>query len=191
MPRSWSCVSAPSPPRPVYRWSALKRGPGRTRIPFTVPEVRRVVLALREPNEKRAFRLVWSDWRSAHQAEAARCHAARRPGVQRVRPVTNPSSRAVVPAALVPMILSDAAWDRIRLLLPSQKPATGRPRHDHRLVLSGILAVVLTGASWREMPAEYGKWETAYKRYRLWCDEGHWSHILEALDLPATARPPP
>jgi transposase len=89
------------------------------------------------------------------------------------------------------MALSDAAWDRIRPLLPPQKPSTGRPRHDHRVVLSGILAVVLTGASWREMPAEYGKWETAYKRYRLWCDEGCWSRILQALDLPATARPPP
>ncbi|MGO8949760.1 MAG: transposase, partial [Ktedonobacterales bacterium] len=42
--------------------------------------------------------------------------------------------------------------------------------------------VVGTGLSWREMPAEYGKWETAYKRYRLWCDEGRWPHILEALE---------
>jgi transposase len=89
------------------------------------------------------------------------------------------------------VILSDAAWERIRPLLPPQKPSTGRPRHDHRVVLGGILAVVLTAASWREMPAEYGKWETAYKRYRLWCDEGRWSRILHALDLPATARPPP
>ena len=59
------------------------------------------------------------------------------------------------------------------------------------MVLSGILAVVGTGLSWREMPAEYGKWETAYKRYRHWSDEGRWSRILEALELPATARPPP
>ena len=41
---------------------------------------------------------------------------------QRVRPVKAPSSQAVVPPAPVPMILSDAAWDRIRPLLPPQKP---------------------------------------------------------------------
>ncbi|MGO8950449.1 MAG: transposase [Ktedonobacterales bacterium] len=74
---------------------------------------------------------------------------------------------------------------------PPQKPLIGRPRHNHRVILSGILAVVLTGASWREMPAEYGKWETAYKRYRLWRDDGRWPRILEALGLPATTRPPP
>ena len=48
-------------------------------------------------------------------------------------------------------------------------------------MLSGILTVVGTDLSWREMPEAYGKWETAYKRYRLWCDEGRWAHILAAL----------
>jgi hypothetical protein len=28
------------------------------------------------------------------------------------------------------------------------------------------------------MPEEYGKWETAYKRYRLWRGTGLWQHIL-------------
>jgi hypothetical protein len=155
--------------------------------------VRRLVLAMREPSEKWAFRLEWSDWRRTHQAEAARCHAARRlPGVAGGRLAKAPSRQAVLPPLPVERTLSDATWERIRPLLPPQKPSTGRPRHDHRMVLSGILAVVGTGGmSWREMPAEYGKWETAYKRYRLWCDEGRWSRILEALDLPATARPPP
>jgi transposase len=48
-------------------------------------------------------------------------------------------------------------------------------------VLNGILAVVGTERSWREMPMEYGKWETAYKRYRLWCDEGRWERIVATL----------
>jgi hypothetical protein len=32
------------------------------------------------------------------------------------------------------------------------------------------------------MPLEFGKWETAYKRYRLWCDLGLWQRLLAALD---------
>jgi Putative transposase of IS4/5 family (DUF4096) len=52
---------------------------------------------------------------------------------------------------------------------------------------SGMVAVVCTGVSWREMPAEYGKWETAYKRYRLWCAEGLWQRILEGLDPASVA----
>ncbi len=77
--------------------------------------------------------------------------------------------------------LTDAEWERVRPVLPPQKPTTGRPRHDHRIVLSGILSVVRTTGSWREMPKEYGKWERAYKRYRRWRDTGLWQHLLVAL----------
>jgi transposase len=86
--------------------------------------------------------------------------------------------------------LTDVEWHRIFSLLPPQRPPVGRPRHDHRTVLNGILAVLCSGTSWREMPQEYGKWETAYRRYRLWQDEGRLQRILEALDRP-TPYPPP
>lgn len=39
------------------------------------------------------------------------------------------------------------------------------------------------------MPSEYGKGETAYKRYRLWCDDGRRPRILEVLDLAAVPLP--
>ena len=38
-----------------------------------------------------------------------------------------------------------------------------------------------TGSSWREMPEEFGKWETAYRRYELWLRQGLWEGILRAL----------
>jgi transposase len=31
------------------------------------------------------------------------------------------------------------------------------------------------------MPREYGKWETVYQRYRLWCATGLWPRILAEL----------
>jgi transposase len=31
------------------------------------------------------------------------------------------------------------------------------------------------------MPEEYGKWQTAYRRYELWTRQGLWQLILEAL----------
>jgi hypothetical protein len=37
-------------------------------------------------------------------------------------------------------------------------------------VLGGILWVASTGSSWWEIPEEFGKWETAYRRYRLWIE---------------------
>jgi Putative transposase of IS4/5 family (DUF4096) len=142
-----------------------------------VPEVRRLVLAMGDAAERRSFRLGWSRWRRAHQAVAARCHAARRA----LRREAHPPARAAPPAAATEAGLTEAEWRRVAPLLPSQKPTRGRPRHDHRTVLGGILWVVRARASWRAMPPEYGKWATAYRRYRLWCDTGLWQRILEAL----------
>jgi len=32
------------------------------------------------------------------------------------------------------------------------------------------------------MPQQFGKWETAYKRYRLWRDTGLWQRLLALLE---------
>lgn len=146
-------------------------------IPLTVPEVRRLVLAMVEPEARRPFRLDWSRWRRAHQAVASRWHAPRR-----AREPDRP--RAAVTASLPGLpdaALTEAEWAAVRPLLPPQRPPTGRPRHDHRRVLSGILWVVRTQASWRDLPPELGKWQTAYKRYRLWRDTGLWPQLIAAL----------
>jgi len=90
----------------------------------------------------------------------------------------------VSPLPAIHRPLTDAEWERVEPLLPPQKPPTGRPRHDHRTVLNGILSVVGTDLSWREMPREYGNRYRSYKRYRLWCDQGLWPHIVTALARP-------
>lgn len=146
-------------------------------MPLSVPETRRLVLAMREAEERRTFRLGWSRWRRAHQAVAARCHAARRAHSRGVIKAPPPIALALPIAGT----LTEAEWVRIRPLLPPQQPRTGRRRHDHRPILAGILSVVRGGGSWREIPAAWGKWETAYRRYRLSCDTGLWQRILTAL----------
>ena len=143
-----------------------------------MPEVRRLFLALTGSREQRRFRLEWSLWRRAHQAVAARCHARRRAREWRERPLVR---LAAVPSASWTAELTDVEWERVRSLLPPQRPPTGRPRHDHRTILSGILWVVRTHASWRDMPLEFGKWETAYRRYRVWNDTGLWQRLLALL----------
>ncbi len=42
--------------------------------------------------------------------------------------------------------LTDEQWRRLQPLLPPERPRTGRPNHDHRTVLNGILWVLRTGA---------------------------------------------
>ena len=86
--------------------------------------------------------------------------------------------------------LTDEQWASVSPLLPPQKGEVGRPPHDHREVLGGILWVARTRSSWREMPEEFGKWERAYRRYELWLKQGLWQRIVAALgegELPGPA----
>lgn len=74
-----------------------------------------------------------------------------------------------------------------------QRGGIGRPRNGHRAVLGSILRVARTGSSWREMPEEYGKWKTTYRRHELWVKQGLWPRILrtlgeESLPGPATKK---
>ena len=162
-------------------------------IPLSVPEVRRLVLAHAANPATQAFLLDWSRFRRAHQAVAQRCHVTRRRREHALW--APPAVIPPVPAAQAPATgLTDAEWERVRSLLPPQQPAVGRRRHDHRTVLDGMLWVLRSAAPWREMPGEFGKWNTAYVRYRLWREQGLWQRIIEALGaeaaLPVPARPP-
>jgi transposase len=52
---------------------------------------------------------------------------------------------------------------------------------DHRSILAGIFWVIRTGASWREVPEQFGPWQTINTRYRRWRQAGIWQQILDAL----------
>jgi hypothetical protein len=145
-----------------------------------------VLLAMAEPEEeKRAFRLGWSVYRRAHQAVAKRCKKASRAAKRALSRERlsgsdvggGPKITAIAPEGAP---LTDEEWEMVEPLIP-QRPPAGRRYHDHRKVLGGILWVARTGSSWREMPEEFGKWETAYRRYELWLEQGLWQRILEAL----------
>lgn len=155
------------------------------------------MLAMVEPDEqKRSFRLGWSVYRRAHQAVAARCRKASRDARGAFSLERRSEDRAGPKAIELPpegAPLNDEEWARVKHLIP-HKPPAGRPYHDHRTVLGGMIWVARTGSSWREMPEEYGKWETAYRRYELWLKQGLWRRILEALGEealpgPATKKP--
>ena len=77
--------------------------------------------------------------------------------------------------------LTDAQWDRLRPLLPPQKPRTGRPSKDHRVVLEGILWVLRTGSPWRDLPERFGSWKTVSSRFYRWRQGGVWDRVLAEL----------
>jgi transposase len=83
--------------------------------------------------------------------------------------------------------LTNSQWERLQPLLPPPKPKTGRPAHDHRTILNGILWILRTGAPWRDLPERYGPWRTVASRFYRWQRAGLWSQLLAAVQAPADA----
>ena len=57
----------------------------------------------------------------------------------------------------------------------------GRPPSNHRLTLDGILWICRTGAPWRDLPEEFGNWNSVWRQYRRWSQSGVWDVVLQAF----------
>ena len=77
--------------------------------------------------------------------------------------------------------LTNAPWERLQALLPPQKPTIGRPAHDHRTILNGMLWLLRTGAPWRDLPERSGPWRTVASRFYRWQRAGVFVHLLATL----------
>lgn len=79
------------------------------------------------------------------------------------------------------LVLSDAQWDAMSGLIigrPDQRGSTGR---NNRMFVEGVLWVVRTGSPWRDVPGEFGEWNSVWKRFSRWSQKGVWRRMFEAL----------
>src|SRR5699024_1239311 len=51
-------------------------------------------------------------------------------------------------------VLTDKQWERIEPMLPSNTGRKGRPFHDNRKIVEGIIYRARTGIPWRDLPRE-------------------------------------
>ena len=56
-----------------------------------------------------------------------------------------------------PILDLAARWEQIARLLPAERTA-GRPYRQHCQILEGMLWVMATGTSWRQLPLAYAPW---------------------------------
>ena len=57
-------------------------------------------------------------------------------------------------------VLSDEMWGRLEPLLPPLKASMGRPMTPHRPVVEGLLYRYRTSVPWRDLPEQFGPWQT-------------------------------
>ena len=80
-----------------------------------------------------------------------------------------------------PSDLTDAQWRLIEKRIPPAKPG-GRYRSVcMRQVINGILYLVRTGCSWRQLPHDFPPWGTVHWYYRSFRLDGTWPKIHDAL----------
>ena len=85
-------------------------------------------------------------------------------------------------------VLTDEMWARIEPELPPLQGAMGRPMIAHREVVEGAIYRLRTGIAWRDLPPEFGPWQTVWKRHYRFSLDGTWDKVLLALQVQADAN---
>ncbi len=78
--------------------------------------------------------------------------------------------------------MSDEEWAFFERFILAVRAPNGRKPTNHRLVLDGIFWIARTGAPWRDLPEEFGKWSSVYRQFRRWTLAGLWEDIMETLN---------
>src|SRR5690349_12740143 len=52
---------------------------------------------------------------------------------------------------------------------------------DNRLFLEAVLWRVRTGVPWRDLPSDFGHWNSVFQRFRRWVKGGVFARVFECL----------
>ena len=76
--------------------------------------------------------------------------------------------------------LDERQWLRLTTILESQRGA-GRRGKDDRGFIEAVLWWLRTGVPWRDLPTEFGPWQTVFNRFDRWSKTGRWTRLFAAL----------
>lgn len=77
--------------------------------------------------------------------------------------------------------LRNDQWQRLESMLPGKADDPGRTGADNRLFVEAVLWVARTGSPWRDLPAEFGLWNSVYTRFARWSNNGVWEKVFATL----------
>jgi transposase len=77
--------------------------------------------------------------------------------------------------------ITDEAWALIEPHTIGNKGTWGGNAKDTRLFINAFFWILRTGAPWRDLPPDYGNWNTVQRRFCRWRNKGIWEQMLEAI----------
>jgi transposase len=82
-----------------------------------------------------------------------------------------------------PSDLTDRQWELIAPLLPDPPagPAGRPPVRSRREIVNAILYLTRTGCAWRMLPRDLPPWQTVYRYFAAWRDDGTLDRVHDAL----------
>lgn len=75
--------------------------------------------------------------------------------------------------------ISDELWARIESMFPDSKGRRGRPAGDNRCFFNAVLWIMRSGAPWRDLPPDYGNWNSVFVRFRRLAKAGFWAGMAK------------
>lgn len=77
--------------------------------------------------------------------------------------------------------LRDDQFERIASLLPGKASDPGRTAADNRMFVEAVLWIARTGSPWRDLPPQFGPWNSVYQRFSRWSRRGVWHRVFVQL----------
>ena len=78
-------------------------------------------------------------------------------------------------------VIDDETWAKVEALLPGKATDRGVTARDNRLFLEAVLWRVRTGLPWRDLPSDFGNWNSVFQRFRRWAMAGVFDRIFTSL----------
>ena len=75
--------------------------------------------------------------------------------------------------------LDDQTWSHIYQFLQASPGIYIKNEASCRQFVEGVYWITRTGAQWRDLPPQFGKWNTVFKRFARWSDKGIWHQMFE------------
>lgn len=83
-------------------------------------------------------------------------------------------------------VISDELWADLESVLPADAGRPGRPWNNHRKTLEGIAWRFRTGSPWRDLPTEFGAYQSVWERHRRWSTDGTYAQMFAKVRAEAS-----